>query len=60
MLSVLIAMRRQPETALNQVYQRLVSQHLQATFLGMKLGGRLYHVAKSYRLTWPGVKAVAK
>ena len=60
MLNVLLAMRKEPEKALNQVYQRLVREHLQATFLGFKFGGRLYHVAKSYRLTWPGVKAVSK
>ena len=59
MLNVLLAMRQQPEQALNQVYQRLVRENLQATFLGFKLGGRLYHVARSYRLTWPEVKAVS-
>jgi hypothetical protein len=60
MLTMLLAMRRQPEAALNQVYQRLVRAHLQASFLGFKMGGRLYHVAKSYKLTWPGIKAVPR
>ena len=60
MLNVLLAMRQQPEQALNQVYQRLVRENLQATFLGFKLGGRLYHVARSYRLTWPEIKAVSE
>ena len=53
-------MRKEPEKALNQVYQTLVREHLQATFLGFKFGGRLYHVAKSYTLTWPEVKAISK
>jgi hypothetical protein len=60
MLNVLLAMRKEPEKALNQVYQHLVRENLQATFLGFKVGGRLYHVAKSYMLTWPAVKAVAE
>jgi len=60
MLNVLLSMRKDPEEALNQVYQTLVRQHLRATFLWFKFGGRLYQVAKSYRLTWPEVKAVSK
>lgn len=52
--------RQDPEKALNQVYGNLVKEHLQARFLGFKMGGRLYHIAKEYRLTWPEVKWVAK
>lgn len=45
----------QPETILNQIYQRLVAEKLQATFLGIQIGGVLYQTARGTRLTWPGV-----
>jgi hypothetical protein len=60
MLNVLLAMRREPEKALNQIYQHLVKENLQVTFIVFKVGGRLYQVAKSYKLTWPAVKAVSE
>ncbi len=56
MLGTLLALRRQePSAALNSIYQSLVEKHLQETFLGFRVGGILYHMARDYRLTWPEV-----
>jgi hypothetical protein len=52
--------KKDPEKELNRIYQHLVREHLQARFLGFKMGGRLYHIAKDFTLTWPEVKWVAK
>lgn len=55
-LGSLIAIRRAaPETILNQIYQRLVRENLQATFLGIDIGGGLYNMARRAYLGWPGV-----
>jgi hypothetical protein len=47
--------KAQPETILNQIYQRLVEEHLQATFLRIRIGGVLYQTARRSRLSWPAV-----
>ena len=60
MLNVLLSVQQNPEAALNRIYQHLVARELQAKFLWWKVGGRLYHIAKSYRLNWPEVKAIAE
>ncbi|MBN1147931.1 MAG: hypothetical protein JXA78_11805 [Anaerolineales bacterium] len=56
MLCFLIALRKDSEQGLNDIYQTLVKQNLQAKFMGIKLGGTLYNEAKSRRLAWPDVR----
>ena len=56
MLCFLINLRKDSEQGLNDIYQELVEQNLQARFFGFKVGGRLYNEAKSRRLAWPQVR----
>jgi hypothetical protein len=43
-----------PEQAMDQIYLYLCEEHLQETFLFIRIGGSLYKRATEVRLLWPG------